>query len=280
MLFTLWCCPVCRAPLQGEGQRLCCVQGHAFDRAREGYVNLLLAHRRRSKAPGDDRQMLLGRREFLERGYYRPLAERLAGLAAGLAASHAGEGFALLDLGCGEGYYTARVSAAVTEVRPAASSWCAALDIAKPAVRMAARRHAGIDFAVASSAEVPLADHSLDLVLRIFAPPHDSEVTRLLRPGGHLLTVNPGARHLHALRRQLYDRPREHAPRQPRIEGLRHLQRIALDFEIEVAAADVARLLAMTPYYWQVPAERQARIAALPGLATEVAFCIDLYRHP
>jgi 23S rRNA (guanine745-N1)-methyltransferase len=269
-----WTCPVCQAPLRHLERQYRCDNGHSFDQAKEGYVHLLPVQRRRSASPGDDRQMLRSRREFLERGYYRPLAERIAERCA--AEATAGP-LSLLDTGCGEGYYTAIIAATLS----GSGHWVGGIDIAKDAVRMAAKRYPDIDFAVASTAALPVADHSQDLITRIFAPGTDSELVRTLRPGGLFVQVTPGPRHLYRLRELVYDTPREHPAEIVPIEGLVHEQRIELAYLLRIAGeGDVARLFSMTPYYWQADATKQARIAALEQLETEADFRIDCYRSP
>jgi 23S rRNA (guanine745-N1)-methyltransferase len=274
-----WICPICQHALVREERQYRCANGHCFDVAKEGYLNLLPANRKHSSSPGDDRQMLRNRREFLERGHYRALAERLAEACATEHRRLSGHPFALLDTGCGEGYYTGLIAEDLQGT--ATDVWIGGIDIAKDAVRMAAKRYPGIDFAVASTVALPVADASLDLITRIFAPGTDSEVCRTLRPGGLLILVTPGPRHLYQLRELVYDSPRGHPADVVTVEGLQHEQRTELDFELQIeGAGDVARLLTMTPYYWQADQDKQARIAALPGLHTEVSFRIDCYRRP
>ncbi len=275
---TRWTCPVCDTTLQTTDTGLCCHNGHSFDRAREGYINLLLAQHKRSASPGDDRQMLRHRREFLEQGYYRPLAERLAQLCVEQAASASGPHFALLDTGCGEGYYTGRISAALHERASNCEIWVGGIDIAKEAVRMAARRYPNTHFAVASNAALPVAARSMDCIIQIFAPGYDAQVVRALKPDGRFISVTPGPRHLFALRQRVYDRPREHEAAMHPIEGLQHKGREHIEFKLTIEReGDVGRLLSMTPYYWQVDREKQAQINDLPRLDTEVAFVVDCY---
>lgn len=106
---SLFCCPLCAAPLEKTDRTYRCPRGHSFDRAREGYVHLLPANRMHSKAPGDDKAMAAARNRFLSGGWYAPLRDALCRLAV----DHAPARPAVLDSGCGEGYYTAGVCAAL-----------------------------------------------------------------------------------------------------------------------------------------------------------------------
>lgn len=275
-----WRCPVCAERLEAVGKSWRCANRHSFDQAREGYVNLLLGHRRGSQNPGDSRLMLQSRRAFLDNGYYQPLREKLAEYCVELGAEPGARQarFRLLDAGCGEGYYTGHIAAALRERSPSVSSSVAGIDISRDAARMAARRYPALHIAVASSAELPIEDHRLDLILRVFAPGYAAEVTRTLRPGGHYLTVTPAAAHLYELREQVYDAPRPHDETPDTFAGLTHLRRERLTFAITPVGDDVARLFEMTPYYWQADRQKQLEISALPKLETRAAFHLDLYR--
>ena len=96
----VWMCPHCAQPLEARESGLSCVNGHRFDRAREGYVNLLPVQHKRSKNPGDNSEMVRGRRALHQAQLYRPLAEVLCDLVATCT-----DASRLLDIGCGEGYY-------------------------------------------------------------------------------------------------------------------------------------------------------------------------------
>jgi 23S rRNA (guanine745-N1)-methyltransferase len=256
-----------------------CENGHCFDRAKEGYVNLLPAHRKHSADPGDDKHMLRSRREFLQSDYYRPLAERVAALCAAERQPDLDTPFSLLDIGCGEGYYTAVVADRLRASGQTKRLWIGGIDISKDAARMAAKRYRQVDVAVASNAEIPLPSDFVDCVLRIFAPSYAAEVRRIMKPGGLLITVTPGERHLHALRQLIYQQPSLHRSPVVEIAGLRHVQRERLDAVIEVSGKGACeRLLAMTPYFWQASAEKQRHIASLDRLRVETSFCIDAYR--
>ena len=120
-------CPKCGAPLAvGEGGAAKCENNHCYDRARAGYYNLLLGNAAGNH--GDNREMLNARRAFLDTGAYRPLADAVAALCERYAA-----GGAILDVGCGEGYYTD-----IIERRCGAE--ISAFDISKDAVKLAYKR--------------------------------------------------------------------------------------------------------------------------------------------
>src|SRR2546430_10430060 len=94
-------CPVrdCHMALAREQRRVLCPRGHSFDVARSGYINLLQPQERRSKQPGDTAAALAARRRLHDRGVTQPL---LHGIAEVTAAS---PGDAVLDAGCGDGFY-------------------------------------------------------------------------------------------------------------------------------------------------------------------------------
>ena len=61
-------CPLDGKRLQQDDSSLVCENGHSYDIARQGYVNLLPVQLKRSKRPSDSKAMVLARREFLDSG--------------------------------------------------------------------------------------------------------------------------------------------------------------------------------------------------------------------
>ena len=114
--------------------------GHSFDIAREGYTHLLPANRKHSKAPGDDKAMAAARSAFLGKGYYAPLRDAICELGVSLT----GDRPAVLDSGCGEGYYTAGLYQALLDAGK--SPVMAGIDISKFILRLCgeARKARGI----------------------------------------------------------------------------------------------------------------------------------------
>lgn len=104
---SIFRCPLCKAKLEKNDRSLKCEHGHSFDISAEGYVHLLPANRMNSKVPGDSKEMAASRSAFLDKGYYEPLLSELE--KAVLELSSSGEP-AVLDCGCGEGYYTADIA--------------------------------------------------------------------------------------------------------------------------------------------------------------------------
>ena len=100
---SLFRCPICAQPLEKQPGRYLCPNGHSYDCAAAGYVHLLPVRQKHSKLPGDDKEMVRARKDFLSAGYYRPLCLALEALAD----QHTGMEPVVVDSGCGEGYYTA-----------------------------------------------------------------------------------------------------------------------------------------------------------------------------
>ena len=184
--FAPWRCPLCGAPLAGD-VTLKCPSGHCFDRAKEGYWHLLPVQNTRTKAPGDSKEMVAARRAFLGAGYYGIFGQALGELCLAYGQPAANGPLRLLDAGCGEGWYDrciARQFAAAA--RPLE---LAGFDIAKPAVRLAAKALPTARYAVASSFHQPVKTGWADLLLNCFSPFAREEFLRVLRPGGREATL-------------------------------------------------------------------------------------------
>ena len=271
---SLFRCPLCAAPLEREAGTYRSGGGHSFDLAREGYVHLLPPNQKHSALPGDDREMVLARRDFLSKGYYHPLLNTFCSQISALSS----DAPVLLDAGCGEGFYTAAVRDAL--LADGRSPAAAGIDISKFSVQKAAKRYPGIAFAVASAYRLPVAAESVDLLLNVFSPLAIDEFRRVLRPGGAYLYVVPAARHLWQLKEVLYDRPYPNEERETPYEGFAYQEILPVSFTVHLPAqADIRALFQMTPYYWKTPRQGAARLAALETLACEMAFHIHVFRR-
>ncbi len=247
----LLCCPVCGQALRETDTGLICPNRHSFDRARQGYVNLLPVTQKHSRNPGDTRDMVAARREFLDRGYYAPIAEKLRQLALPLLP----ECPYVLDAGCGEGYYLTRLQECF------AGGCFFGVDISKDAVRFAAARNKNAVWLTASAAHLPLRDGCLDMVLGMFSLSAPEEFLRVLKPGGYYLEVTAGRDHLMGLKALIYPKITEKAPKlTPGYPGFSLLADTTLTFSFTLRdTQDIVRLLSMTPHFWRITGEGAER---------------------
>lgn len=269
---SLFRCPLCAAPLAREGGACRCPGGHSFDVAKEGYVHLLPPNRKRSALPGDDRDMVRARREFLSKGYYDLLLNTICNQILAFS----GEAPVLLDAGCGEGYYTSGVLRALRAAgkRPRA----AGTDISKLALRAAAKREREAEFAVASSYRLPLADGVVDVLLNCFSPLALEEFRRVLRPGGRFLYVVPGPEHLWEMKEILYDKPYPNGEKETPYGGFAYREILPVDGRVHLnCREDVQSLFRMTPYFWKTPRAGAERLAALEELAVRISFRVHVF---
>lgn len=270
---SLFICPVCAAALQREERRYICPAGHSFDRAKEGYCNLLPVNRKHSKAPGDDKAMAAARSVFLGKGYYAPLREALCALAVSMT----GEAPTVLDAGCGEGYYTDGIYRALQDAGKAPQM--AGTDISKFILRRAAKREKDIEFAVASSYRLPMAAESADLIINCFSPMAAEEFRRVLRSGGGLLYVVPSEKHLWELKEILYDRPYINEVKQVPYEGFDSVEVRHVEEVIHMPCReDIGALFQMTPYFWNTPRDGIRRLEELTQLDCRISFDIHIFR--
>ena len=268
---SLFRCPICSAPLERGERAYICPNGHCYDIAKEGYVNLLPANRKHAKDPGDDKEMAAARTRFLDGGHYAPLRSTLCRLIAERAPR------VLLDSGCGEGYYTAGVCAALREQN--LDIRAAGVDLSRSALKKAARRDKTAEFAVASVYHLPVADQSADLLLNCFSPLALEEFRRVLRPGGAYLYVVPGAKHLWELKQVLYDSPYENPEEETPYEGFVYENIVPVEFSMALDAPALADLFRMTPYYWKTPKAGSERLATLARLDVTASFRIHVFRR-
>ena len=260
-------CPLCCTSLQLNlsAKSYVCENNHHFDLAREGYLNLLPVQHKHSAEPGDNKQMMQARREFLEAGYYAPMAKAVAMMIDAKQPAY------LLDLGCGEGYYSRIAEAFCTNAMEQHG-----IDIAKFAVRAAAQKQSKGRFIVASANRLPYVAQYFDFVLRVFAPSNDDELKRVLKPSGFLLTVTPGPRHLWQLKNFIYDQVQEHALESRLPQGFDRIDTQRISYKITPNPQQRIALLQMTPFAWRANENVQQAIKDVAELDIETDFILTL----
>ena len=267
-------CPVCGRELRIGEKSYVCPENHTFDISSEGYVNLLPVNKKHSRMPGDSKSMVNARRRFLEGGYYVIFREALGNLAVSFAGS--GAKCAVIDAGCGEGYYTSGIKNFLDN----ANIDCdvAGIDISKFAIKAAAKHHKNIGFAVASAFSMPFKDGAASLLTDVFAPIVPQEFKRVLRSGGHMILAVPGERHLYGLKEAVYDEPYENEIKETSYEGFRQIDRVRVEGNMELDGNEmISDLFAMTPYFWKTPERYSARVGELSQLETEIQFDFLIY---
>lgn len=260
-------CPLCAQPLRREEKRYVCPQGHSFDIARQGYINLLTVQQKHSLDPGDTRQQVLSRRAFLESGFYAPISEALN--QAALDYNAQGE---ILDVGCGEGYYSARLAAALGVP-------LTGLDISKEAVRCAAGQYKAYAWLCATAAHIPVPDGSVGTLSSLFALTLPGEFRRVLRKNGLFLQVLAAEDHLMGLKSIVYDvlthKQKDTAPALP---GFALLESRQIRFDFTAEGEQIQRLFAMTPHLFRIGKAGAQRLAEATVLRDTASCVLNVYR--
>ncbi len=258
-------CPVCGKILEFGANAARCANGHSFDLAKEGYVNLL----RSSKSGdliGDDKNSARCRRDFLNKGYYAALKDALCQIFENRQGT-------VLDICCGEGYYSSALAQ-----NQNLSVYC--FDISREMVRLAAKR-GGCRCFVANMASIPVERESFDYAVHLFAPFQEASFANVLKPGGKLLTVIPGKKHLWGLKQAIYDTPYENDEQLPQTEMLKLLRIKKVSEKICLSSQeDIQAVFRMTPYYFHTSPKDKEKLLSLPQLDTPIEFILAEYEKP
>lgn len=269
MNYAYLLCPICRQKLCAEGVSLVCPENHTFDISAGGYVNM----NTRSSLAGDSAEMVRARSAFLDAGYYEPFADAVAD-AIGCT-----DGGLIVDAGCGEGYYSAKVADKYK------NATIYGFDLSKNAVKKAAKRvgrdSLNASFFVCGIFDLPLASESVDTVINLFAPCAAEEFHRILKPHGRLIMGVSGEDHLLGLKKVLYDdvylnRPEKlSAP-----DGFVCISKQNVRYRVKIDASDMIRnLFSMTPYYWRTSKEDEKKLYAQSELETVLDFDIMIFER-
>jgi 23S rRNA (guanine745-N1)-methyltransferase len=274
--FQSLACPLDGAPLLRHGSAWRCATGHSFDIASQGYANLLPVQQKRSRDPGDSKEMVASRQRFLNAGHYQPIADAVSRAVLGDLATEAS--VSCLDAGCGEGYYLRQLAAAASEVRTLAML---GLDISKWAVLSAAKQDRRANWIVGTNARLPVLSGTLNRLLCMFGFPVYAEFARVLKLGGVLLQVDSGPDHLRELREIIYPTLKpERSAETPTPAGFQRLATESIRFPMALEAqTQIADLLAMTPHLYRASAEGRAAAEALTALTLTVDVRLTRFRR-
>ena len=267
----MWQCPLCKTPFLDtdvdtvivNNKTLACENKHSFDRAKQGYFNLLPVQHKNSKAPGDDEGMVQARRQFFESAPYQPLVEHIAHVIENVhlsvprnRESVGCSPIRIYDAGCGEGFYLDALSAMLPDNYAFAGH-----DISKAAVIAAAKKNKKKQIVVASTINIPVQTNAVDVVYQVFAPSCQTEYQRILCEEGLLIIVEPAGEHLFELKQKVYDKPEKHKVMAGDMEGFALIDEKTITFPVSLDTGEIRMaLLQMTPFYWRASAERKAAI--------------------
>lgn len=185
----LFQCPVCNEALLQHETQLVCPNRHSFDLARQGYVNLA---RKQIKTTPYQKASFEQRHVILNAGFYDSILDALSKIMEQLQPK------TVLDVGCGEGFYSRQL-----ETQYEGDFF--AFDLSKDSIQLAARfdERQMIRWFVADLAHIPIQSHTMDVILDIFSPANYAEFHRLLTEEGYVVKVVPNDKHLKELRAKL-----------------------------------------------------------------------------
>lgn len=255
-------CPIDGKRLESDDRQLTCENGHSFDIARQGYVNLLPVQHKRSRQPGDSKAMVLARSEFLNSGFYEPIASKLTAIIASLIPTD--KETCLMDAGCGEGYYLDAIFNSLRDKEGNNALSFIGLDISKDAIIQSTKRNKLISWLVGTNRQPPVEDESVDIILCVFGFLSSDAFHKALKPGGKIILVDPGAEHLTELREIIYPEVKKSDPPDPpqnEIKGFSLVKNETLTFKEKITGNEkINQLLIMTPHFYR--ASKEGRLAA------------------
>ncbi|MDH5437070.1 MAG: methyltransferase domain-containing protein [Gammaproteobacteria bacterium] len=244
-------CPIDGVRLELQEKQFVCANGHAFDIARQGYVNLLPVQHKRTKQPGDSKEMVLARSQFLNSGVYQPVAKKLADIT--LAQMAGSNKICLMDAGCGEGYYLNFVCTYMQDKTGDRDLSLIGLDISKEAIIEAAKRNKQITWIVGTNRQPPVDDESVDIIICVFGFQNFDGFNKILKPGGKVILIEPGSEHLKELREVIYNEVKKSDPAD--LSCLNEMGFVMTDSQSlqfktgEINKEQLADLLLMTPHF-------------------------------
>jgi 23S rRNA (guanine745-N1)-methyltransferase len=297
MTTSILLCPVCKESLHANesNKSLSCVNNHSFDRARQGYLNLLLAHKKNSKNPGDSQEMVMARQAFLNSDFYRPISDSLNQIivdsALKISVLKLEQPIQVLDIGCGEGYYSQRMHNSLSDHQIEHNLF--GLDISKDAVIAAAKRAKAealkedvpstntSEWLVASAIDIPLQAHSIDIATCLFTRLMPESYHKVIKQDGFFICVNTGEKHLIELREKLYEEitKAEFDPVKNMGDDFELVDHQQVSYQNTLSSQQqIQDLLLMTPHNWRTKADKKEALASLEELTVTIDAQIHIFK--
>lgn len=278
---TLLSCPVCKEILDkySDNKTYRCKNNHTYDIAKEGYVNLLISNQKRSKNPGDSKDMVLARMDFLNRGYYKPIADKISELIVEHLTKQNITKANILDLGCGEGYYLINLKHYMQDNNIDSDYY--GMDVSKDAVRYASKSNKNEKnciWAVGNNFHIPAGDKSMDCILSVFSPIDIHECNRVLKDNGIFVRVLPRTNHLIQLRDIIYSEVNLNNKVYTADENENeYVKEANVTFDMNLNKEEILSLLKMTPHYWKSTPENKEKLESYESLTITVDMRIGIF---
>lgn len=190
---TAFACPICQENLTLLETNFKCCNRHSFDLAKFGYVNLAPQIK---QSANYNKENFQNRQQILEAGFYQAILDAVSDLLASSKTTTT-----ILDIGCGEGFYSRKLQESHSE------KTFYAFDISKDSVQIAAKSEPNwaVNWFVGDLARLPIKDANMDILLDIFSPANYGEFRRVLSKDGILIKVIPTENHLKEIRQKVQD---------------------------------------------------------------------------
>lgn len=262
-------CPKCHQSMIKKDNSYLCPNNHCYDIAKSKYINLLLNPDKATTNPGDSKESLLARKAYLNKGYY----DGIARCVINTIKEYQSTNLQILDLGCGEGYYTNKVKEAL-----GSSNTYYGLDISKEAMNMATRYTNDIYWLVGNSKNIPLDNQSMDFILALFTVVNQEELTRVLKEDGYIIHVTANPNHLVEIKELIYDEIKVKSDKYIRLDfpvtkSFNFIQEVHINNR-----EDALHLLMMTPHYYHIKKERRSVLDTLQSLTITIDIKISVYQ--
>ncbi len=242
---TAFACPICQENLTLLETNFKCCNRHSFDLAKFAYVNLAPQIK---QSANYDKENFQNRQQILEAGFYQAILDAVSDLLASSKTTTT-----ILDIGCGEGFYSRKLQESHSE------KTFYAFDISKDSVQIAAKSEPNwaVNWFVGDLARLPIKDASMDILLDIFSPANYGEFRRVLSKDGILIKVIPTENHLKEIRQRVQDQltNKEYSNQDIKEHFQEHftiLSSQSASLTKTITAEQLQALLSMTPLLFHV----------------------------
>lgn len=255
-------CPICKKELNKYEKSYKCEKNHCFDIAKSSHINLLLS-KKSGDDIGDNKEMVLARTKFLNKDFYKPLADKVYEILPKK------ENISYLDCGCGQGYYTSKISEKLI------NSKAFATDISKNAITYASKQDKKAEYFVGSVFDLPIKNESIDILTSLFSPLAIDEFKRVITKDGSIIIVVSGENHLFELKENIYENPYKNDENKHNFGDLVVKSKEKLTYKVCIEEnEDIKQLFYMTPYAFKTSKEDMLKLDNLCNLEVTLDFAI------